>query len=126
MYFQLSLTVLPPRIKSSCLISQDVLDSKNSAIKDLQYELARVCKVGGCMCDSTETVTHFFAGQKIALTKCIKSVFVSECMYECAGICVCLFVYYYCFFHEYCYHHEYDHQHHFFITFFTLIIIIII
>ena len=24
---------------------QDVLDSKNSAIKDLQYELARVCKV---------------------------------------------------------------------------------
>ena len=35
---------------------QDVLDSKNSAIRDLQYELARVCKVkllhpgerGGC------------------------------------------------------------------------------
>jgi hypothetical protein len=25
-------------------IFQDVLDSKNSAIKDLQYELARVCK----------------------------------------------------------------------------------
>ena len=25
---------------------EDVLDSKNSAIKDLQYELARVCKVG--------------------------------------------------------------------------------
>ena len=25
---------------------QDVLDSKNTAIKDLQYELARVCKVG--------------------------------------------------------------------------------
>lgn len=24
---------------------QDVLESKNSAIKDLQYELARVCKV---------------------------------------------------------------------------------
>ena len=24
---------------------KDVLDSKNSAIKDLQYELARVCKV---------------------------------------------------------------------------------
>lgn len=24
---------------------QDVLDSKNSAIRDLQYELARVCKV---------------------------------------------------------------------------------
>ena len=24
---------------------EDVLDSKNSAIKDLQYELARVCKV---------------------------------------------------------------------------------
>ena len=35
----------------SCVISvsefslQDVLDTKNSAIKDLQYELARVCKV---------------------------------------------------------------------------------
>ena len=26
-------------------ISQDVLDSKNGAIRDLQYELARVCKV---------------------------------------------------------------------------------
>lgn len=26
---------------------QDVLESKNSTIKDLQYELARVCKVGG-------------------------------------------------------------------------------
>lgn len=26
------------------LYQQDVLDSKNSAIKDLQYELARVCK----------------------------------------------------------------------------------
>lgn len=25
---------------------QDVLESKNSTIKDLQYELARVCKVG--------------------------------------------------------------------------------
>ena len=24
---------------------EDVLDSKNSAIRDLQYELARVCKV---------------------------------------------------------------------------------
>ena len=24
---------------------QDVLEAKNSAIKDLQYELARVCKV---------------------------------------------------------------------------------
>ena len=28
-----------------CCFSKDVLDSKNSAIKDLQYELARVCKV---------------------------------------------------------------------------------
>lgn len=28
-----------------CLSPQDVLESKNSAIKDLQYELARVCKV---------------------------------------------------------------------------------
>ena len=27
------------------ILLQDVLDSKNSAIKDLQYELARVCKV---------------------------------------------------------------------------------
>lgn len=27
-----------------CLVFQDVLDSKNTAIKDLQYELARVCK----------------------------------------------------------------------------------
>ena len=27
------------------VLFQDVLDSKNSAIKDLQYELARVCKV---------------------------------------------------------------------------------
>ena len=26
-------------------VPQDVLDSKNSAIRDLQYELARVCKV---------------------------------------------------------------------------------
>lgn len=30
---------------SICVTPQDVLDSKNSAIKDLQYELARVCKV---------------------------------------------------------------------------------
>ena len=29
------------------VLFQDVLDSKNSAIKDLQYELARVCKVNG-------------------------------------------------------------------------------
>lgn len=29
---------------------QDVLDSKNSAIKDLQYELARVCKVKNMTC----------------------------------------------------------------------------
>ena len=27
------------------VVSKDVLDSKNSAIRDLQYELARVCKV---------------------------------------------------------------------------------
>ena len=27
------------------VLPQDVLDSKNSAIRDLQYELARVCKV---------------------------------------------------------------------------------
>ena len=32
---------------------QDVLDSKNSAIKDLQYELARVCKVSSrSLCSS--------------------------------------------------------------------------
>ena len=29
----------------SYYLQQDVLDSKNSAIRDLQYELARVCKV---------------------------------------------------------------------------------
>ena len=29
----------------SYFLPQDVLDSKNSAIRDLQYELARVCKV---------------------------------------------------------------------------------
>lgn len=29
----------------SDVVFKDVLDSKNSAIKDLQYELARVCKV---------------------------------------------------------------------------------
>ena len=28
---------------------EDVLDSKNSAIKDLQYELARVCKVSSAL-----------------------------------------------------------------------------
>ncbi len=28
----------------SFLVVQDVLDAKNTAIKDLQYELARVCK----------------------------------------------------------------------------------
>ena len=34
------------RLSITCTLSQqDVLDSKNSAIKDLQYELARVCKV---------------------------------------------------------------------------------
>lgn len=31
--------------RSYFALFQDVLDSKNSAIKDLQYELARVCKV---------------------------------------------------------------------------------
>ena len=31
-------------IKMNIDLNQDVLDSKNSAIKDLQYELARVCK----------------------------------------------------------------------------------
>ena len=34
-----------PYIVFNIFLQQDVLDSKNSAIKDLQYELARVCKV---------------------------------------------------------------------------------
>ena len=40
---------------------EDVLDSKNSAIKDLQYELARVCKVNGSfshVCFNLYTQTH--------------------------------------------------------------------
>ena len=32
----------------SPLSPQDVLESKNSTIQDLQYELARVCKVRLC------------------------------------------------------------------------------
>lgn len=35
----------PPHSHTGDLPLQDVLDSKNNAIKDLQYELARVCKV---------------------------------------------------------------------------------
>ena len=35
----------PSLKKNLFVLFQDVLDSKNSAIKDLQYELARVCKV---------------------------------------------------------------------------------
>ena len=53
---------------------EDVLDSKNSAIKDLQYELARVCKVSqkfifdyGCsmLVSSYHTIWCIFIGIKI-------------------------------------------------------------
>ncbi len=40
------------------IVLQDVLDSKNSAIKDLQYELARVCKVGSRLFTSSPRATN--------------------------------------------------------------------
>ena len=40
------------------LLPQDVLDSKNSAIRDLQYELARVCKVGSPLSSTPHTPSH--------------------------------------------------------------------
>ena len=40
---------------------EDVLDSKNSAIRDLQYELARVCKVYPHTHTHTQTHKHHFS-----------------------------------------------------------------
>ena len=40
---------------------EDVLDSKNSAIRDLQYELARVCKVRSHHYQHPHTHTHIHA-----------------------------------------------------------------
>jgi len=39
---------------------EDVLDSKNSAIKDLQYELARVCKAHNDLLRTYESKLHAF------------------------------------------------------------------
>ena len=54
---------------------QDVLDSKNSAIRDLQYELARVCKVKTLLCFCADTCAH---------------VYVHVYMCVCVLACVCM------------------------------------
>ena len=52
-----------------CAYIQDVLEAKNSAIKDLQYELARVCKV--CVC------------VRVCVCACV-------CVCVCMCVCVCI------------------------------------
>ena len=59
---------------------QDVLDSKNSAIRDLQYELARVCKVKTLLCFCAGTCAHVY-------------VHVYMCVCVCWHVCACIILY---------------------------------
>ena len=73
---------------SPCLLLlQDVLDSKNSAIKDLQYELARVCKV---------SVVALFVYSVVKMCVCVCAcacVCVRTCVCACMCVCVCVCAY---------------------------------
>ena len=69
-------------VSSPCLLLlQDVLDSKNSAIKDLQYELARVCKVS--------VVALFVYSVGVKMCACVR-VCVHVCVCVRERVCVCV------------------------------------